>query len=119
MLVSKPARVHLGGRRGEHQVDPLSTELIEVAVHVAWVGGQVLVLGKLGRIDEYAGRGNGIVRAGAPHQRQVPLVEKTHGGNEPKRAWAGALDGPEVGDGLDYLHVKPRMLNWSRWQRPL
>ncbi len=74
--------IHLGGIRREEQIDVLGFEEAAVGLEGAGVFREVLVGGELGGVDEDGG-GNRIAGGfrGAD-EREVPVVQRAHGGNQ-------------------------------------
>ncbi len=74
-------RIHFGGGGREEERDAGVGELAAVLVEGAGVGGVVLVGTKLGWVDEDGGGDGVVLRERGRDQRQMPGVERAHGGD--------------------------------------
>ena len=75
--------IHHGRSGGEHHFDALIGKQLHVSVEGARVGIEVLTGAELQRVDEdrHHDHRSGHPLGGA-HQGQVPVVQRTHGGNQ-------------------------------------
>ena len=78
--------VHPLGGGGEDEAHPCGFEHGEVAVQVSGVGGEVLALAELGRVDEYGGGYGVVLCGGAFDEGHVASVEVAHGGDQAEGA---------------------------------
>ena len=86
-------RVHLLDRWREQEVDACVGEEAGVSCLVTRVTGEVCGLAELSRVHEQAGDDEIALTRGA-QQREMALVERAHGRNEPDpRRAAGRLEG--------------------------
>ena len=91
-------------RRGsEQQVDTFLLGHARIALLVAWVAPEILAGAELRRVDEEADDDDLVLCPGGAEERQVPLVERAHRGNEADLAAAAEL-GAHLLDRPDRLH---------------
>ncbi len=92
------------GRGGIEQIAAHRGEQLGVPGLIPGIGRKVLPRRELGRIDEDAGHGPLGALAGAAHQRQVPLMQGAHGGDQGDPLALGAPAAhprSELGHGAD------------------
>ncbi len=97
-------RIELLGRaRGEDEARAGLLALLEIAVEVARVAGEILAGPELGRVDEDGDRHRGRALRGELDQRLVPAVEEPHRRHQPEHAVAPGLGAeiPELARALD------------------
>ncbi|SLE25693.1 Uncharacterised protein [Mycobacteroides abscessus subsp. massiliense] len=73
-------RIHRLRIRGEHQLHALLAQLRDIGVQCAWIGLEILPRTELQRVDENGHHDNGTGHLpGVPDQRQMALMQRTHG----------------------------------------
>jgi hypothetical protein len=85
--------IHQGAVRRPHEVAADRGELGKVAGFVARIAFEVLVRGELSGVDEDRHHGAPAARLRQPHQLQVALMQRPHGGHQ-GNALAGPAPGP-------------------------
>jgi len=104
--------VHGRGVGGEDQVGFQTLQKVLVPDQIPGVGGQVLPGAELEGVDEDGYHRRGVFSSAAPHQGQVPFVEKSHGGHQPHRFWHGRQGlSRRSGRGDDAHNSKPPELS--------
>lgn len=99
--------IHHGVVGGEDDVATDVFKHVEVALHVAGVGGEVFVRGELGGVDVDAGHEGVGPLPGDAHEAEVAFVEVAHGGDEADGAAFKAellRAGAHRGDGVADFH---------------
>jgi len=81
--------------REEDEVGPLGPQHRQVGFQRSWILCQVGRLVKLRGVDEDADQRSIVLCPGASHEREVPLVQRAHGGNKTERQPA-----PDLGQTL-------------------
>ena len=114
LLALEDGEADVRGRREMYLVHPQAPAGVrglapatQVALHVAWVAGEVLVRAELRGVDEDAHGHDVVLGAGHFHQRHMPRVQVAHRGHEakPLPRWKGGAEGSEVGYGVNGVHV--------------
>jgi len=104
-VIALRLRVHLRLVRREQVGNTGGLELLAVGRERARVAVEVLAGAELQPIDEDAGDHAIGLLAGLAHQRDMALVQVTHGGDEGDLAGAGA-GGAQAFDGVMDLHAE-------------
>jgi hypothetical protein len=100
-VVTKPAGIHFGDRRGEHHGAAGAGQKLGVAGLLTRIGAQILVGRELGRVDEDAGHDPVRAASGLGDQGQVTIVQGAHGGNQTDRQ---TLLSPVPDNGAQFAH---------------
>ena len=101
-------RIELAGRGREQHVDAVLGREAAVALDVAWVGGKVVGIGELRRIDEEARDDDVALGPRCPEQRRVALVQGAHRRDEADAASLAQRRErlAQLGDRLEGLHFE-------------
>ena len=103
----RAGRIHLLDRRSEKQFHSFFLQQVAVAVEISRISRQIFVRSKLRGIYKNRRRHNIAISLGGPNQRQVPFMQRSHGGHEsqsPAAAPRCTARRPHVFDGLADFH---------------